>query len=91
MGQAIQVFDDECAYRKRADETAARFLKTRKAWGKGSGRTAPTASESVRQVTVTVPGLAEPPAPRGRGRGKSSKGRRHDKSYRGVTEDGQDL
>ena len=88
-GQAIQVFDDECAYRKRADETAAQFLQTRKAWGKGSGRTAPTASQPVRQVTVTVPGPAEPPAPRGRGRGKSSRGRRHDKSYRGVPKDGQ--
>ena len=29
-GQAIKIFDDECAYRKRADETAARFLQSRK-------------------------------------------------------------
>ena len=28
-GQAIHVFDEECAYRKRADETAARFLQAR--------------------------------------------------------------
>lgn len=58
-GQAIKIFDDECAYRKRADETAARFLQSRKprtVQSRGFAATAPR--PAARQVTVSLPGPA---------------------------------
>ena len=52
-GQAIQAFDDECAYRKRADETAKRLLQSQKLHKFQPPRQAPL---QKRQFTVTVPG-----------------------------------
>ena len=77
-GRAIQIFDDECAYRKRADETAARFLQPRKPWSGGARRAGRAARAPGRQVTVTVPAPAQAPfSGRGRGRFRTRGARRH--------------
>ena len=63
-GQAIKIFDEECAYRKRADETAARFLQSRKPRAVQNRGFAATASRPAgRQVTVTLPGPAPATSP----------------------------
>ena len=86
-GRAIQIFDDECAYRKRADETAARFLQPRKPWSGGAKRTRPAARAPGRQVTVTVP--APTPAPfSGRGRGHSRSFKARSRGGRGTRRGG---
>ena len=69
-GRAIQIFDDECAHRKRADETAARFLHPRNPWSGGAKKPRPAARAPGRQVTVTVPAPTSVPFS-GRGRGRN--------------------
>ena len=91
-GRAIQVFDDECEYRKRADETAARFHQSRKPWTGPPRRDFPAQRPAGRQVTVTVPGPApEPRAGRGRGRSKPAPAYRRggQRSHRGAPKGGQ--
>ena len=88
-GQAIHIFDEECAYRKRADETAARFLQSRKprpAQGRGTGtpRRPPPSASVGRQVTVTLPGPATAPAQRASGQYRSRGSRRRGGRGRGF-------
>ena len=76
-GQAIRVFDEECAYRKRADETAARFLQARQTRPGRRGGPSTAFRPAGRQVTVTLPApVPAPQAHRGRGRARPSGSRR---------------
>ena len=69
-GQAIRVFDEECAYRKRADETAARFLQARQTRPGRRGGPSTAFRPAGRQATVTLPApVPAPQAHRGRGAG----------------------
>ena len=89
-GQAIRVFDEECAYRKRADETAARFLQARRTRPGRRGGPSTAFRPAGRQLTVTLPApVPAPQAHRGRGWARPSGSRRrggrsfHRASYRG--------
>ena len=89
-GQAIRVFDEECAYRKRADETAARFLQARRTRPGRRGGPSTAFRPAGRQATVTLPApVPAPQAHRGRGWARPSGSRRrggrsfHRASYRG--------
>ena len=91
-GRALQVFDEECAYRKRADETAAKFLQPRRPRPTGSPRVSQASRQTGPRVTVTVPGPASTAGARGSRRGNQSRGRPRQGGrsvYRGAPKGGQ--
>ena len=91
-GRAIQVFDEECAYRKRADETAAKFLQPRRPWPTGSPRVSQASRQAGPRVTVTVPGPAGSAGARGSRRGNQSRRRPRQGGrsvFRGAPKGGQ--